>query len=86
MKKISQRPNDILKSIEISFQEIQDFNKGKKKLKSLKESQQLWDKWAEEKCEWDIIADIFTNAAKKKGLTKEQVENIIEKIKKETKD
>ncbi|APH21056.1 hypothetical protein [Clostridium botulinum] len=48
MKKISQRPNDILKSIEISFQEIQDFNKGKKKLKSLKESQQLWDKWAEE--------------------------------------
>ncbi|MBN3371792.1 hypothetical protein CF087_22495 [Clostridium botulinum] len=40
----------------------------------------------EDKCEWDIIADIFTNAAKKKGLTKEQVENIIEKIKKETKD
>ncbi|HID0767935.1 TPA: hypothetical protein ACXDAZ_002464 [Clostridium botulinum] len=40
----------------------------------------------EEKCEWDIIADIFTNAAKKKGLTKEQVEDIIENIKQETKE
>ncbi|APH21067.1 hypothetical protein [Clostridium botulinum] len=40
----------------------------------------------EDKCEWDIIADIFTNAAKKKGLTKEQVENIIENIKQETKE
>ncbi|WP_460284826.1 hypothetical protein [Clostridium botulinum] len=48
MEKISQRPNDILKSIEISFQEIQDFNKDKKKLKSLEESKELWDKWAEE--------------------------------------
>lgn len=48
MENTIKRPNSVLKSIEISFQEIQDFNKGKKKLKSLKESQQLWDKWAEE--------------------------------------
>ncbi|HDK7176617.1 TPA: hypothetical protein PTV31_003235 [Clostridium botulinum] len=48
MENTIKRPNSILKSIEISFQEIQDFNKGKKKFKSLKESQQLWDKWVEE--------------------------------------
>jgi len=48
VKKISQRPNNVLKSIEISSKEIQDFKKSKKKFKSLKESQQLWDKWVEE--------------------------------------
>ncbi|MBD5589196.1 hypothetical protein [Clostridium botulinum] len=48
MENTIKRPNSILKSIEISLQEIQDFNKGKKNLKSLKESQRLWDKWIEE--------------------------------------
>ncbi|HCL4455015.1 TPA: hypothetical protein N2D10_003038 [Clostridium botulinum] len=48
MKKIIKKPNSVLKSIRISFQEIQDFNKDKKKLKSLEESKELWNKWAEE--------------------------------------
>ncbi|APR02351.1 TPA: hypothetical protein ACXDAY_002091 [Clostridium botulinum] len=34
----------------------------------------------EEKCEWDIIADIFTNAIRRKGLNSKQVEDISKKI------
>lgn len=66
MKKIIKRPNSVLKSIEISFKEIQDFKKGNKEFKSLKESQQLWDKWTEE--------------------SEDEEENIIKKIKQETKE
>ncbi|NCI19867.1 hypothetical protein EJM73_09535 [Clostridium botulinum] len=64
MKKIIKRPNSVLKSTEISFKEIQDFKKGNKKFKSLKESQQLWDKWVEESENEDNEEDIIENLNK----------------------
>lgn len=33
-----------------------------------------------EECEWDIISDIFSKAIKRKGLKKEQVHEISNKI------
>ncbi|MHB9924577.1 hypothetical protein [Clostridium botulinum] len=37
-------------------------------------------------CEWDIIADVFNKSIQKKGLTKEQVQDIIENIKQEIRE
>jgi|GEM_PF-6254449 len=37
-------------------------------------------------CEWDAIAGIFNNIVKKKGLTKEQVKDIVNNIKQEIKE
>jgi hypothetical protein len=46
--KTLQRPCTILQSIEESFMQIGEYKQGKRKFKSLKESQSLWDKWAKE--------------------------------------
>lgn len=42
------RPCTILESIEDSFKQIKDVEKGKSKFKSLNESRALWKQWAEE--------------------------------------
>lgn len=46
--KTFQRPCTVLQSIEESFKQIGEYKQGKRKFKSLKESQSLWDKWAKE--------------------------------------
>lgn len=43
-----QRPCTVLKSIQESFKQIGEYKQGKRKFKSLKESQTLWNEWIEE--------------------------------------
>lgn len=48
MDAVVERPCTILESIEESFKQIKEYKEGKRKFKSLEESQALWDKWAKE--------------------------------------
>lgn len=48
MEGIIKRPNTILQSIGKSFKQIDESKKGKRKFKTLEESQKIWDKWIEE--------------------------------------
>lgn len=48
MDTMIKRPCTILESIEKSFKQIEEYKQGKRKFKSLKESQKIWDEWANE--------------------------------------
>lgn len=48
MENTMKRPSTILESLEKGFKEIREFKQGKRKLKSLEESQQMWNAWIEE--------------------------------------
>lgn len=48
MDAVAKRPCTILESVEESFKQIKEKKHGKRKFKSLEESQNLWNKWAKE--------------------------------------
>lgn len=49
MDRVIKRPYSVLESIEKSLEEVFDYKKGKKKLKSLEESMKLWSEWTEDR-------------------------------------
>lgn len=48
MELVIKRPCTVLESIDEGFKQIKEKKQGKRKFKSLEESQKLWDKWAKE--------------------------------------
>lgn len=45
---IEHKPGNVLLSLKEGFKEVKAHKSGRKMLKSLKESEKLWEKWADE--------------------------------------
>lgn len=45
---VEHKPGNVLLSLKNGFKEIKEHKKGEKKLRSLKECEKMWEKWAEE--------------------------------------